>query len=242
MNLIKPDWHAPANVHAFMTTRTGGVSTGAYDSLNPASHVGDDAANVLQNRALIRAHVPNEPLWLNQTHSINVRTDTQHPAEADAVVLTQAGQVGVVMTADCLPVIFASGDGKIIGAAHAGWRGLVDGVLEQTLFIMQQHGAVLSEVHAWFGAAIGATKFEVGQDVLDEFIAKTAGDVTPFFQPQDDKYLADIYGLAHLRLNALGVTKISGGTHCTVSEPETFYSYRRDKITGRMATLIWMDV
>ena len=242
MNLSKPDWHAPSNVHAFMTTRTGGESTGAYDSLNPASHVGDDATNVLQNRALIRAHVPNEPLWLNQTHSINVRTDTQHPAEADAVVLTQAGQVGVVMTADCLPVLFASGDGKVIGAAHAGWRGLVDGVLEQTLLTMQQHGAVLSEVHAWLGAAIGATKFEVGQDVLNEFIAKTAGDVTPFFKPQGDKYLADIYGLARLRLTALGVTKISGGTYCTVSEPERFYSYRRDKITGRMATLIWMDV
>ncbi|MGL4768360.1 MAG: peptidoglycan editing factor PgeF [Formosimonas sp.] len=251
MNPIVPDWAAPSHVHAFMTTRTGGVSVGAYGpaGLNPASHVGDNPQHVQHNRALMAQHVPSAPLWLEQTHSVKVWLQTANeydhaapPPEADAVVLSCAGQVGVVMTADCLPVLFASGDGQIIGAAHAGWRGLVDGVLEQTLSVMAAQGADVTQIHAWLGAAIGPARFEVGGEVLAEFAAKTAADVAPFFVPHaNGKYWADIYGLARQRLNACGVTRITGGTHCTVSEAERFYSYRRDKVTGRMATLIWRD-
>jgi YfiH family protein len=251
-NFITPDWDAPNNVHAFMTTRIGGVSDGVYgdvkgfNGLNPATHVGDDAANVLQNRTLIRALVPSEPQWLNQTHSVKVWHGDYDfdapPPEADAVVIDQVGQVGVVMTADCLPVLLASADGAIIAAAHAGWRGLVDGVLEQTLQVMAEKGARVEGVHVWLGAAIGPEQFEVGHDVLDAFSHQTSDDVRPFFKPKaDGKCWADLYGLARQRLIAEGVTRISGGNHCTVSEPERFYSYRRDRITGRMATLIWLD-
>ena len=257
---IAPTWQVPSHVHACMTTRIAGVSSGAYgqidgvDGLNLATHVGDERARVMINRGLLRVagHFPHEPLWLNQTHSTIVHLQThneyQHdepPPEADAVVLTQAGQVGVVMTADCLPVLFASADGRVVGAAHAGWRGLVDGVLEETVRVMREQGA--RQVQAWLGAAIGAAQFEVGADVLAEFLLKTpsaAGDVRMHFKPHpehDNKYLADIYGLARDRLKALGVLDVSGGEHCTVTEADRFYSYRRDRITGRMATLIWMD-
>lgn len=260
MNLLRPDWQAPANVHAFMTTRSGGVSIGAYGDahgrigMNPATHVNDNPAHVQQNRSTLRtqAGLPNEPLWLNQTHSVDVwlQTDNQYdhsapPPEADAVVLTQKSAVGVIMTADCLPVLFASDDGQIIGAAHAGWRGLVDGVLERTVQVMAEQGADVAGIHVWLGAAIGPDRFEVGQDVLDEFVDKTpaaAGEVHSHFKPHtDDKYLADIYGLARARLHALGITRISGGERCTVDDAERFYSYRRDKVTGRMASMIWMD-
>ena len=258
MNLIEPNWHAPANVHAFMTTRMGGVSIGAYgdvrgqSGLNPASHVSDDVTHVQQNRSILRALLPNDPLWLNQTHSIKVwlQTDNEYdhsapPPEADAVVLTQKGAVGVIMTADCLPVLFASDDGQIIAAAHVGWRGLLDGVLERTVQVMAEQGADVASMHVWLGAAIGPNRFEVGQDVLDAFIQKTpqaAGDVQACFKRTDaDKYLADIYGLARARLHALGITRITGGELCTVSDAERFYSYRRDHVTGRMASLIWFD-
>lgn len=255
---LQPNWQAPANVHAYMTTRTGGVSVGTYgdsagvNGLNPATHVGDDPTHVNANRALIRAQVPSEPLWLNQTHSTivwqqtaNDYDHTQPPPEADAVVLTQAGQVGIIMTADCLPVLFCSDDGKVVGAAHAGWRGLVDGVIENTLIAMREQGAEVANIHVWLGAAIGPAAFEVGQDVLEEFLAKTpqaAGDVRAFFKPKSaGKYWADIYGLARARLLAMGVTRVFGGELCTVSDEARFYSYRRERVTGRMATLIWFD-
>ena len=264
VQLITPNWHVPAHVHACMTTRIAGVSentsAGAYGQtngahgLNLATHVGDGHAHVMANREILKAavHLPHEPLWLNQTHNTIVHLQTnneyQHdapPPEADAVVLTQRGQVGVVMTADCLPVLFASEDGQVVGAAHAGWRGLVDGVLEETVRVMREQGA--QQIQTWLGTAIGAARFEVGADVLTEFLLKTpaaAGDVRVHFKPHpdhSDKYLADIYGLARDRLRAVGINDISGGEHCTVTEADRFYSYRRDKITGRMATLIWMD-
>ncbi|AXF86459.1 Laccase domain protein YfiH [Ephemeroptericola cinctiostellae] len=260
LQFITPTWHVPPHVHACMTTRIAGVSSGAYGQvdgahgLNLATHVGDEHAHVMANRELLCAavHFPNEPLWLNQTHStiVHLQTNNEYqrnapPPEADAVVLTQGGQVGVVMTADCLPVLFASADGRVVGAAHAGWRGLVDGVLEETVRVMREQGA--HQIHTWLGAAIGAAQFEVGADVLAEFLLKTpsaAGDVRMHFKPHpehDNKYLADIYGLARDRLQASGVVAVSGGEHCTVTEANHFYSYRRDRTTGRMATLIWMD-
>jgi hypothetical protein len=260
LQFLTPNWRVHPRVHACMTTRIAGVSSDVYGQingahgLNLATHVGDEHAHVMANRELLRAavYLPGEPLWLNQTHSTIVYVQTnngyQHnapPPEADAVVLTQSGQVGVVMTADCLPVLFASGDGRVVGAAHAGWRGLVDGVLEATIRVMREQGA--HQVQAWLGAAIGAAQFEVGADVLAEFLLKTpaaAGDVRVHFKPHPehvDKYLADIYGLARDRLRAMGVVDVSGGEHCTVTEKDHFYSYRRDRITGRMATLIWMD-
>lgn len=260
MKTIIPDWQVPTNVHAFMTTRHGGVSQGVYGDLNgvaglnPATHVGDDVADVLHNRSLIAQHLPNEPLWLNQTHSTKVWLESKHtagdyqrlnnPPEADAVVVTEKGAVGVIMTADCLPVLFTAHDGSVVGAAHAGWRGLLNGVLENTIDVMVQHGAVASKMHAWLGAAIGPDQFEVGQEVLDAFVAHdvhSVEQVKACFKPVGNgKYLADIYTLARLRLQARGLTQITGGNHCTVTEAEDFYSYRRDHTTGRMASMIWI--
>ena len=259
IQLIQPDWQVPAHVHACMTTRIGGTSVNAYgmldghNGLNLATHVGDELSHVSANRTLLKAAalLPSEPLWLNQTHStiVHLQTSDEYdhgapPPEADAVVLNQHGQVGVVMTADCLPVLFCSGDGQVIGAAHAGWRGLVDGVLEKTVQTMQAQGA--RDIQVWLGAAIGTAAFEVGQNVLDEFIGKTpaaAGDVRVHFKPhleQVGKYWADIYGLARDRLHAVGVRHITGGEYCTVGDATRFYSYRRDGVTGRMASLIWL--
>lgn len=262
MPVIRPDWDAQPNVHAFMTMREGGFSRGSYghlkgeNGLNLGTHVGDDLGVVLQNRTQLveNLNLPSTPMWLNQTHSTIVHVQTSHeydftaqPPEADAVVVTTRGQVGVVMTADCLPVLFTSADGAIVGAAHAGWRGLVDGVLEATIAKMVEHGAQVSGIRVWMGAAIGAAAFEVGQNVLDEFVTKTAlhiGDVHRHFVAHPhhpDKYTANIYGLAIDRMSAVGVTHITGGDHCTVSESSHFYSYRRDGVTGRMASLIWLS-
>ncbi|TDR29028.1 peptidoglycan editing factor PgeF [Hydromonas duriensis] len=260
IQVILPNWRVPNHVHAYMTTRVAGYSQGVYgqadgqNGLNLATHVGDELSHILQNRALLKTqlNLPSEPLWLNQTHSTYVHLQTldeykheEPPPEADAVVLTAQGQVGVVMTADCLPVLFASADGKVVGAAHAGWRGLADGVLEKTIQVMREQGA--HDIQAWLGAAIGSTAFEVGRDVLDEFTKRTpagVADVGAHFKTHPchlDKYLANIYGLAFDRLQAMGITEITGGKHCTVSEKELFYSYRRDGVTGRMATIIWME-
>jgi polyphenol oxidase len=256
---IQPNWHAPRHVHAFMTTRSGGVSQGIYadahgnGGLNPATHVSDHPFHVAQNRAIIQAHVPNPPLWLDQTHSTQVFApdsqiyDAQQPPQADAVVLSEAGVVGAIMTADCLPVLFSSADGMVLAAAHAGWRGLLNGVLEQTIAHMQARGASISGVQIWLGAAIGAQSFEVGLDVKDAFTqhnpsAQTAACFAPH-PTRAQHYLADIYALARQRLVNAGVNTalIFGGTHCTVIESEQFYSYRRNGQTGRMACLIWRD-
>lgn len=246
-HLIVPDWPAPIGVKAFFTTRTGGVSTKPFDSLNLGLHVGDDPAAVAENRGRVRAHLPDEPVWLNQVHGVDVAriaadTRYRHLPPADASVTQVPRRVCSVMVADCLPVLFCGADGgnAWVGAAHAGWRGLAAGVLERTVTAIPVEPSGLM---AWLGPAIGPTAFEVGQDVLDAFVRHDASAQQAFTVRSDvaGKYFADIYLLARQRLNAAGVSQIYGGDFCTVSDASRFFSYRRDGKTGRMAGLIWID-
>lgn len=229
-----------------MTTRQGGVSQKPFASFNPATHVGDDPAAVAENRRLLRAGLraglPAEPLWLNQVHGSGVASFSAPgipgTPEADAAVARAPGQVCVVLTADCLPVLFCDQEGSVVAAAHAGWRGLASGVLERTLEAM----AVPSDrVLAWLGAAIGPDAFEVGPEVRDAFTAQHPKTAKAFKPGRGDRLIADIYELARQRLAAAGVIRVYGGGLCTLRDSERFYSYRRDGRTGRMASLIWMQ-
>lgn len=238
---IQPDWPLPPGVVACSTTRHGGVSLPPYDSLNLGSHVGDVESAVWRNRELLvaGASLPQMPYWLEQVHGTRVlRLEGQVPTDlrADAVYSNQPGQVCAVMTADCLPVLFCSRAGKEVAAAHAGWRGLCDGVLESTV---AEFAAEPGQIIAWLGPAIGPQRFEVGAEVRAAFMAVDAAAGAAFI-PQGDKYLADIYLLARQRLQAVGITEIYGGNRCTVSEISHFFSYRRERITGRLASLIWL--
>jgi polyphenol oxidase len=237
---LKPDWPAPTNVHAVTTFRTGGVSQGCYASLNPARHVGDDLACVKENRSLIRTMLalPSEPTWLSQVHSnIAIEAVCDMPiTQADASYTRQAGVVCVVMTADCLPVLVCSTDGTQIAAIHAGWRGLLDGVIANTITALHTN-----KVMVWLGPAIGPEQFEVGAEVRAVFLAKSEDYAAAFKPKHADKWLADIYQLARIELAHLGITAIYGGGYCTVSDEVRFFSFRRDNQTGRMATLIWRD-
>jgi polyphenol oxidase len=237
---LVPDWPAPANIHAATTLRTGGVSTGEYDSLNPASHVGDDPYLVNQNRLIIRTmlNLPSEPVWLNQTHSTRaVRAENSPtPLNADASFTNQEGVVCTVMTADCLPLLTCSTDGSEIAAIHAGWRGLLDGIIDNTIASLNN-----TDLLIWLGPAIGSEQFEVGNEVRSAFLEKSENYEPAFKKHSQGKWLADIYKLARINLAKLGIKNIYGGHYCTVTDKERFYSYRRDKITGRMATLIWRD-
>jgi YfiH family protein len=221
-----------------MTTRAGGVSQPPWDSFNLGDHVGDDPAHVAANRAQLRSGLPAEPGWLKQVHSarvVELGRDTDF--EADASFTREKGRVCAVLTADCLPVLFSDRAGSVVAAAHAGWRGLAGGVLEATVAAMQvQPGEIL----AWMGAAIGPQAFEVGDDVREAFVAQHPDAAAAFVPHAPGKWLADIYALARIRLAAVGVQAVHGGGRCTFSETETFFSYRRDGTTGRMASLIWL--
>lgn len=242
MKLIAADWAAPDNIRAVVTTRIGGESAGPYSGLNLGDHVGDDPAVVAANRQLLieTLGLAQAPQWLSQvhgTHVIEAKDDLSVP-EADACWSEEPGQPCVVMTADCLPVFFCDRQGKKVAVAHAGWRGLADGILEQTLSVFPDPGSVL----AWFGPAIGPDAFEVGGEVREQFYHELPESVQAFKpSPNQGKWLADIYLLARLRLQRAGVTGISGGDLCTFSDPDRFYSYRRDGVTGRMASIIWID-
>lgn len=243
MNWIEPDWPAPASVRALSTTRDGGVSEGVFRGLNLGAHVGDEAARVEGNRALLQqaAGIPGRLNWLNQVHGTVVHpvSDTYGTApEADAACAQQAGLACIVMTADCLPVLFCDKAGTRVAAAHAGWRGLQGGVLEASIAAM---GCEPGDILTWLGPAIGPTAFEVGGEVRDAFMAEQVEAAAAFVpSPNEGKWLADIYRLARLRLARAGVTAIYGGEYCTFSDSERFYSYRRDGQTGRMASIVWL--
>ncbi|WP_145534720.1 purine nucleoside phosphorylase YfiH [Yersinia alsatica] len=239
--LILPDWPAPASVKACSTTRHGGISEFPYDSLNLGTHVGDIAATVITNRQRLveQGQLPQMPVWLEQVHGtrvLHLDGSAISDVQADAVYSRVVGQVCAVMTADCLPVLFCSLAGDEVAAAHAGWRGLCAGVLEQT---MAQFNAAPSSIIAWLGPAIGPQQFEVGEEVKQAFIDIDTQAAAAFI-PAGTQYLADIYLLARQRLQAAGIHAIYGGDHCTVSEKQQFFSYRRDGITGRMASLVWL--
>lgn len=244
---ITPDWPGlPAAVGALSTTRRGGVSAAPYDNgnggggLNLGLHVGDDADKVMHNRALLRAQLPGSPVWLNQVHGacvVDAATVDGVP-DADASFTTQAGVVCAIMTADCLPVLFADRAGAVVGAAHAGWRGLAQGVLQNTVARMREAGA--ADISAWLGPAIGPQAFEVGAEVRAAFCDANPAAAAAFALQPDGKYLADIYLLARLALAGCGVHQTGGGDFCTVGDAARFYSYRRDRISGRMASLVWI--
>ena len=236
---ILPDWPAPANVKVLQTTRLGGASLAPYDSLNLGLHVGDDPVRVNHNRMRLAPLMPSEPVWLEQVHGTAVANADAAACRvvADACIARHRGAVCVVMTADCLPVLLCDEDGTVAGAAHAGWRGLCDGVLEATV---QAMGIAPHTLLAWLGPAISQEHFEVGSEVRDAFIAHQAQATDAFLAQGDGRYRADLYLLARQRLSALGITRISGGNRCTYREKEHFYSFRRDGVTGRMGTFIWL--
>lgn len=245
-NFVVPNWNAPPNVHAVMTTRNGGVSKSPYDGFNLATHVDDDLETVLENRRLLRTELslPNEPFWLEQIHSnivveastdlILPQADASYSNQKDASYSNQKDVVCTVMTADCLPVLMCSTDGTQVAAIHAGWRGLANGIITNTVAALKTEKVIV-----WFGAAIGAERFEVGDDVRDTFLKKSTDYATAFKVHENGGWLADIYALARIELAHLGITQVYGGEFCTVTDADRFYSYRRDKQTGRMATLIW---
>ena len=235
---MEPDWPAPDNVFAATTLRSGGFSSGHYNSLNPALYVGDDADRVQQNREAIREmlKLPAEPVWLNQVHGCRVVDAAQVRTleQADASYSHRPEVVCAVMTADCLPVLICSADGQSVAAVHAGWRGLLNGVIGNTVSAMQS-----AELLVWLGPAIGPEAFEVGGEVRLAFVEQDPDYDQAFYPLDNGKWLADIYQLARINLAEAGIDQVYGGEYCTVAEPEHFYSYRRDKETGRMATLIW---
>lgn len=238
---IKPEWPVTKNIHAAVTLRKGGFSCNAFSSLNLASHVNDKPISVQKNRKLISQmlNLPTEPIWLEQVHGNRVikAKQTQQPIQADASYSDEAGIVCAILTADCLPVLLASTNGTKIAAIHAGWKGLLAGIISNTI-----HAIGSAQVIAWLGPAIGANCFEVGHEVKDAFISKSKIFSPAFCKKKDDtKYLANIYQLAMIELSSMGVTKMYGGNYCTVTDKENFYSFRRDGETGRMATLIWRD-
>lgn len=261
-----PNWpQLPAKVKACVTTRMGGNSLPPYDDgrggggMNVGNHVGDDPAAVAANRQLLQATLPSRPAWLRQVHGIVVVDAAtvagqapEHEAEpeGDASFTTVPGVVCAIQTADCLPVLFCDLAGRVVAGAHAGWRGLAAGVLQHTVRAMRSQGA--GEITAWLGPAIGPRQFEVGADVCAAFLPLLEGGnpgqpmlaATPAFVPHPQhagKFLADIYQLARHALAEVGVFEIAGGEYCTVSEPQRFYSYRRDHRTGRMVSCIWIN-
>ena len=252
--LVWPDWpDLPSNIGALATSRDGGVSQGPYDDgkggggLNLGMHCGDDPEAVRTNRERLQACLPGRPAWIAQVHGADVvdacTVGPDQPVRSgDASIATGAGVVCAILTADCLPVLFADLGGKMVGAAHAGWRGLAAGVLGETVRAMRAAGA--GEITAWMGPAIGPEAFEVGEDVRDAFMAAMPGQATlaAFRQKSDRpvKFLADMPTLARLMLARDGVTRVHGGNLCTATAPERFYSYRRDGVTGRQASLIWI--
>ncbi len=236
--MIVPDWPAPSRVKSLMTTREGGVSHAPWASFNLGDHVGDDLAHVAANRAHLRQGLPSEPGWLKQVHSASVVETGADVPQADASFTRQTGTVSVVLTADCLPVLFCDRAGSVVAAAHAGWRGLADGVLESTVAAMKVPPA---GILAWMGAAIGPQAFEVGDEVRQVFVAQHPQAAAAFVAHAPGKWLADIYLLARIRLQGLGVKAVYGGGRCTFTESERFFSYRRDGVTGRMAALIWLE-
>ena len=237
---IVPDWPVPARVRALITTRNGGGSGGPYASLNLGLRVNDDPAAVAANRSLLRHFLPAEPKWLNQVHGTSVvgAESIGEPVAADASFATTPGCVSAIMVADCLPVLFADRAGSVVASAHAGWRGLAGGVLENTVRALD---ARPEDVLAYLGPAIGPAAFEVGNEVREAFVAADAAASHAFRPHKADRWLADLFMLARQRLARAGVSNVYGGGQCTFSDPARFFSHRRDKVSGRMAALIWIE-
>lgn len=240
---LKPDWPAPSCISAFTTLRFGGVSQPPYDTFNLADHVNDSSEHVKKNREILKKDLGliNEPIWIEQTHSsIAIEATSAHrDCEADASFTKQPHQVCVILTADCLPLLVCNKKGTEVAAIHAGWKGLANGVIVSTL---EKLHSSPEELLVWLGPAISAAHYEVGDEVRQAFIETIPNAESAFMPSPRQRWLADLYTLAKLQMNQLGVTAIYGGNHCTYADPERFYSYRRDGVeTGRMASLIWIS-
>ena len=242
-SLLEFEWKLPPGVRAAFTTRRGGVSKAPWDSFNVATHVNDEPAHVAGNRARLREllGLSADPAWLNQVHSVAVQDvdiarPSHSPVTADAAVTTRLGVACVVMVADCLPVLFSTRDGSRVGAAHAGWRGLANGVLEETVRALRVPG---NELMAWLGPCISREHFEVGDEVREAFVRQDTGASAYFDRNARGRWQADLVGLAKRRLEQQGVTDVSGGSWCTFADRERFFSDRRDGQGGRLAALIW---
>jgi YfiH family protein len=237
LNLIKPDWPAPRNVHAFATTRNGGHSQGNWQSMNLGLNCGDSNTDALHNRKLLQGLLPAAPQWLRQVHGIRV---IEHPTiidgevEGDALLTCCDHLVCAVLTADCLPVLFCNDQGTCVAVAHAGWRGLAAGVLQATAAAMEE---APENIMAWLGPAISCAAYEVGEDVRQAFDDNISG----CFEKRGDRWLFDLYGAARSILGQSGIDRVYGGIFCTFSDAERFFSYRRDGVTGRMASVIWLE-
>ena len=240
---ITPDWPVPARVRAFVTTRAGGMSRAPYDSFNLGTRCGDDVAAVTANRAALGKYLPAEPVWLRQVHGTQIidagrLLEPAREPEADAAFTRSPGTVCAVLVADCMPVLLSDRSGAVVAAAHAGWRGMSAGVIEAAVAAM---GVTPRDVIAWLGPAIGPDRFEVGADVRQAFTANHEAAAAAFkpYPGRPEKWLCDLYLLARLRLAKLGIEAVYGGGGCTVSDAR-FYSFRRDKTTGRMGAFIWL--
>ena len=239
-----PDWIAPAwpvarRVRALITTRAGGVSSGEFESLNLSARVGDDPQRVARNRAILRECLPAQPAWVKQVHGTVVidAAEATPESEADAMVTRAAGVVCAVLTADCLPVLVADRAGKTVGIAHAGWRGLAAGIIENVVRAM---GVPASDLVAYLGPGIGPRRYEVGENVRQAFVGTSPEAEAAFAPGQGGKYHADLAKLARQRLSAAGIGEVHGANLCTASD-ERFFSFRRDRVTGRMASLVWLE-
>ncbi len=241
---FRPDWPAPPNVKALQTTRLGGISQAPYDTLNLGDHVQDNPIHVAHNRQLLSDFVPSEPVWLNQVHGTRVIDAALSSCieSADAAFTQKKEVVCVTMTADCLPVLVCDTQGTIVAAIHAGWRSLCDGVIEQTIQTMlaQRPELAPTQLMAWLGPAIGPQAFEVGEEVRAQFIAKDSHAESAFVA-SSEKWLGNLSMIARQRLRLLGIEAVFGGNECTYSNSEKYFSFRRDGVTGRMATLIWLS-
>lgn len=250
----EPAWPAPARVRALSTLRTGGQigdksahsqpvdgHSDPYADFNLGTHVGDEPGRVAANRAALRRALPAEPLWLSQVHGTRVANADENPLpniEADAAVARKPGAVLAIQTADCLPVLLCDRAGSVVAAAHAGWRGLSSGVIENAVRAM---GVPAADVIAWLGPAIGPRAYEVGAEVVEAFTRDDPGAAAAFAPKAGGKFLADLYALARRRLARLGVASVSGGDACTYADADRFFSFRRDGRTGRMASLVWLS-
>ena len=238
---IQPHWDAPSGIRAYCTTRRGGESATPYDGLNLALHVGDDDARVIRNRDLLSQalKLPTEPCWINQTHGIHAVTlEQERSRDADAAITRVPGIVAVVMTADCLPILVCNRDGSEVAAVHAGWRGLQAGVIQATLAKMKSPG---EQLLAWIGPGISQACFEVGAEVRTAFIDSMRDGKSFFKANRKGHWLCDLAGLAEHVLKGQGVVDVYRAPNCCYRDADTFFSYRRNAITGRMASLIWIN-
>lgn len=248
---FRPDWPAPDVVRGLVTTRKDGFSEPPFDSFNLADHVDDVPEAVVQNRRLLRQYLPSDPVWLNQVHSktlINADDGHNRILDADGSYSTRENSVCVVLTADCLPVLLCNRQGSGVAALHAGWRGLAAGILEQGISrLTQVTNSKPGDILVWLGPAIGPGRFEVGADVRQAFVSRDQA-LQPAFSKikstgnaSEPKWLADIYRLARLKSARIGVDAVYGGNFCTYAQADLFYSYRRDGVTGRMASMVWLE-